>query len=558
MSYLHKYLKYKNKYLNLVKLISNTSPQYGRGDNYSWTLIDNTNIIEINKEDEIELERLYNNAGALELLFKDQIYNILPNGDYVNSNSNKILRREQKITNINDNERTVFEVLKGCAEKNSLIIRVAGGWVRDKILGKENDDIDISIDKASGNEFVNYLFSYIDDLNKISKQWEYSQSHIAATDGKSSELGTATIILKIPNGTKFELDFGRLRSEVYSEDSRVPIIKPASVYEDSLRRDFTINGIFYNINTNKIEDYVGGVKDIHRKIIRTPIDANKSFNDDPLRILRALRFLARFHFSLDNDIIIGMQNSKIKEKFTKLISRERVGNEFIGLFKTGSNPLLAIKQIYNNGLWNNIFGLGLDLNGWTQKSIENSLSLLENLDKMKKMEKSGNLSMESFLATLILPLTESDRVTFYDKLVIKKELRQIINSILKCILAIRELPKDKESWARSQVAFIIRDLGQNNGLFYNAVEIGKLLDTELFDYVKYFVEKEKLINSLDLKPFDAITITQKFGIDKKQLAVLRNILLKWQFDNPEKTLDDALLEKDNILDELSKQEKLKK
>lgn len=98
---------------------------------------------------------------------------------------------------------------------------------------------------------------------------------------------------------KIELDFVNLRTEAYSEDSRVPQMSLGTPSEDAFRRDLTINALFYNIHTQLVEDFTGqGLADLRRAIIRTPLPSMVTLQDDPLRALRVLRFACRFNFSI--------------------------------------------------------------------------------------------------------------------------------------------------------------------------------------------------------------------------------------------------------------------
>lgn len=98
---------------------------------------------------------------------------------------------------------------------------------------------------------------------------------------------------------KIELDFVNLRTEAYSEDSRVPQMSVGTPSEDAFRRDLTINALFYNIHTQLVEDFTGqGLADLRRAIVRTPLPPMVTLQDDPLRALRVLRFACRFGFTI--------------------------------------------------------------------------------------------------------------------------------------------------------------------------------------------------------------------------------------------------------------------
>ena len=212
----------------------------------------------------------------------------------------------QKIENIkteislNDKEKEIFNFFLSHNSKNT-IFRVAGGWVRDKLLGKNSEDIDITLDNITGQEYIKNL-----------KNEKVDFKEIINSNSKSSHLQTATI--EIFNKT---IDIVNLRKEIYKEKSRVPEISLGTPEEDSLRRDITINSLFYNINTNQIEDFTKkGIDDLKNSIIRMTKECKISFNEDPLRMLRVIRFASRFQFKLDKDIIDNIN----KEFFINLFN----------------------------------------------------------------------------------------------------------------------------------------------------------------------------------------------------------------------------------------------
>lgn len=124
---------------------------------------------------------------------------------------------------------------------------------------------------------------------------------IKANSDKSKHLETATIKV----GDVF-IDLVNLRCETYSEDSRVPQVEIGTPEQDAFRRDLTINSMFYNINTNTVEDFTGkGIQDLKDKVLRTPLDPLQTFLDDPLRLLRTVRFAQRFGFEIAPEITVA-------------------------------------------------------------------------------------------------------------------------------------------------------------------------------------------------------------------------------------------------------------
>ena len=125
-------------------------------------------------------------------------------------------------------------------------MRVCGGWVRDKLLQRDNDDIDICIDKHSGQEFTTQLKLWFDNIGEPSCC--SSIGIIKASTEKSKHLETATVRITVtgddvPPNSVVSLDFVNLRSETYADDSRVPDIRAATAEEDAMRRDFTVNAM---------------------------------------------------------------------------------------------------------------------------------------------------------------------------------------------------------------------------------------------------------------------------------------------------------------------------
>lgn len=157
-------------------------------------------------------------------------------------------------------EKDIFNFIIGVMQhyKKNTICRVAGGWVRDKLMGKSSDDIDIALDDMYGEELAEMLRQKIfeeDSANgKVDPKKANAKGYgvIKSNSDKSKHLETA--VIKVMG--EF-IDLVNLRSEEYAQDSRVPVIKIGTPLEDALRRDLTINSMFYNINTNQVEDLTG-------------------------------------------------------------------------------------------------------------------------------------------------------------------------------------------------------------------------------------------------------------------------------------------------------------
>ena len=237
-------------------------------------------------------------------------------------------------------ESKIFDIVVNSIKLNgqTTIARVAGGWVRDKMLNKESDDIDIALDNQSGVEFAQGINNYLQSIGEEVR----TLCVIQANPDQSKHLETANIRV-----FGCDIDCVNLRAETYTETSRIPEMRFGTAIEDALRRDFTINSLFYNLITKQIEDFTGnGINDLHSGIIRTPLPPLTTFTDDPLRVLRAIRFASRYIFTLDNELAITASSSQIISALKFKVSRERVLNEFMGMLNPKGHPYVALNMLY--------------------------------------------------------------------------------------------------------------------------------------------------------------------------------------------------------------------
>lgn len=209
--------------------------------------------------------------------------------------------------------------------KEQLELRFAGGWVRDKLLNIPSHDIDTAINVMTGYAFSLKMKEYLDVPENRLKHGIESVSNlhkIAANPEKSKHLETVTTKI-----LGYDVDFVNLRKETYSVDSRHPQMEFGTAKEDALRRDATVNALFYNIHTDKVEDFAGGLADLHARLIRTPLAPHQTFIDDPLRVLRLIRFASRLGFTIDPESEVSVCDATILEALKLKISRERIGTE---------------------------------------------------------------------------------------------------------------------------------------------------------------------------------------------------------------------------------------
>ncbi|KAG1749677.1 uncharacterized protein EDB91DRAFT_1327149 [Suillus paluster] len=261
------------------------------------------------------------------------------------------VRREIQLTDAEDRLCTLLDEFTRHLQENKNITtacRINGGWVRDKLLGMDSNDIDICLADMMGVTFAEGFVAFLSeqkdlDVHKIAK--------IESNPDQSKHLETArTTLLGI------DLDFVNLRSEEYAEDSRIPTeVKFGTPLEDALRRDLTINSLFYNIHTRSVEDFTEkGLDDLQNGIIRTPLPPRETFLDDPLRVIRCVRFASRFGFEIDPDLQQAAQLEIIQDNLAQKISRERVGEEIDKMMK-GPDPLRSIRIINDLKLYWSIY-----------------------------------------------------------------------------------------------------------------------------------------------------------------------------------------------------------
>ncbi|KAF8058874.1 ILL5 [Scenedesmus sp. PABB004] len=178
-------------------------------------------------------------------------------------------------------ERALFDTLLAAARfaGGGTVLRAAGGWVRDKLLGRESKDIDIALDNMLGKDFADKVNEYLAAQGRETR----SAAVIHSNPDQSKHLETARMRVD-----GLWVDLVNLRSESYADGSRIPTMEFGTPLQDAMRRDFTINSLFYNLNAGAVEDLTGtGLDDLRAGRLRTPLPPHETFMDDPLRVLRA-------------------------------------------------------------------------------------------------------------------------------------------------------------------------------------------------------------------------------------------------------------------------------
>lgn len=242
-----------------------------------------------------------------------------------------LVPREQRLRSLLLEVANVLNSHNTTAEP--LVLRWAGGWVRDKLLGIDSHDIDVAINAMTGVVFAEHIRNYCETRQAAEKHGlttkDVGSLHkVARNPANSKHLETAMVRI-----FGLDIDFVNLRKETYTNDSRNPQVEFGTASEDAMRRDATINALFYNLRDDIVEDFTNGLADLDTKIIRTPMDPLQTFTDDPLRVLRLVRFASRLGFTIDGDTRRFMANEEVLDALKIKITRERIGVELEKMLK---------------------------------------------------------------------------------------------------------------------------------------------------------------------------------------------------------------------------------
>ena len=220
----------------------------------------------------------------------------------------------------------VLRLLKQASVDLGMRAWIVGGYVRDKLLGRPHPNPDVVVEGG-------------DALKLAVRFAELAEAQPPVT---FERYGTAQVAL--PGHL---VEFVTARAESYAPDSRKPDVRPASLEEDLRRRDFTINALLMDLD-GKVHDLLGGRKDLEARILRTPTDPLRTFADDPLRMLRAVRFASELGFELAPDVLPAMREMKSRLA-PPVISVERTADELRRML-TSERPRLALELLDAGGL----------------------------------------------------------------------------------------------------------------------------------------------------------------------------------------------------------------
>ncbi len=339
-------------------------------------------------------------------------------------------------------------------------LALVGGPVRDAILGRLGNDLDFTTN------------AHPKDCEKILNKWADSVWDVGAAFGTiAGKKGEITV------------EITTYRSESYKADSRKPVVEfGESIEGDLSRRDFTINAMALELTTDvpTFIDLYGGISDLQNKVIKTPGKPEDSFSDDPLRMMRAARFMSQLNFMVDPNVITAMKNMASR---LEIISAERIRDEFIKTIM-GQKPRLGITLLVETGLAD-IFlpevpklKLEIDEHHHHKDVYEHSLTVLEQAIALEDRLGGANLTLR--LAALLhdigkpktRQLIAGGGVSFHHHEVVgsrmcKERMRKlrfdnhIINDVSQLVfLHLRFHGYGSGEWTDSAVRRYVRDAGE--------------------------------------------------------------------------------------------------
>jgi poly(A) polymerase len=229
--------------------------------------------------------------------------------------------------------REELRIVADCANQINKPAYLVGGSVRDLILNRNIKDIDIVV-VGSGIELASAV-----------KEKLGENCHL----GIFKNFGTAQIKLE-----GLEIEFVGARKESYQRDSRKPIVEDGTLIDDQNRRDFTINAMALGLTKNefgKLLDPFNGLNDIENKIIKTPLDPNITYSDDPLRMMRAIRFASQLNFKIEENSLKAINENKSR---ISIISKERIADELNKIILS-TKPSIGFELLFKTGLLELIF-----------------------------------------------------------------------------------------------------------------------------------------------------------------------------------------------------------
>ncbi|MFT7249036.1 MAG: poly(A) polymerase [Arcticibacterium sp.] len=395
---------------------------------------------------------------------------------------------------------SIFETLSQAADQLDLEAYVIGGYVRDLILERQNKDIDV-VCIGSGIALASKVAELLGPETRLNVFKNFGTAQISLGD--------------------IEVEFVGARKESYRSDSRKPSVEDGTLEDDQNRRDFTINAMGISLNQatfGKLVDPFDGQGDIEKRILKTPLEPEITFSDDPLRMMRAIRFASQLNFDIDTSTFDAI--SAMKDRIS-IVSQERITDELNKIIMS-PKPSYGFKLLYNTELLKIIFPemealQGIDvIDGKRHKdNFYHTLQVLDNI-----CETSDNLWVRwsAILHDIAKPATKrfNNKVgwTFHGhedvgarwvkgifrkmKLPLDQKMRSVQNLVK---LHLRPIALAKEGVSDSALRRILVDAGQDleNLMKLCRADITSKDATRVKRYLKNFDQVEELLIELEEK-----------------------------------------------------------
>ncbi len=289
---------------------------------------------------------------------------------------------------IEPEERKVFKMVGDCASELGIPAYVVGGYVRDRLLGRETKDIDV-VCVGDGIQLAEQVASKLSPRPKVVVYRRFGTAMLRC-DG-------------------IELEFVGARRESYIPDSRKPEVELGTLEDDQNRRDFTINALAVSLNEatfGQIIDPFNGLAHLESKTIKTPLDPGQTFSDDPLRMLRAIRFSNQLGFTIEPNTLNGIKQYKNR---LNIISKERITGEVEKILKT-PKPSIGFNLLFDTGLLHLFLPEVVALQGVEDRQgrahKDNFYHTLEVLDNLCKRSDNIWLRWAALLHDIAKPATK--------------------------------------------------------------------------------------------------------------------------------------------------------
>ena len=453
-------------------------------------------------------------------------------------------------------KHNIFKIISQSAKELDLDCYVIGGFVRDFLLNRGlPKDIDI-VAIGNGIKLAKQVSKNLPNKPKVQVFKTYGTAMLRYDD--------------------IEIEFVGARKESYSEDSRNPVVENGSLQDDQNRRDFTINALALNLNEKKFGDLLdpfNGIQDLQNKIIRTPLDPNITYSDDPLRMMRAIRFSTQLDFKIEeislkaisknNQRIQIITNERIVVELNKILESKKPSVGFLLLEQTGLldyilPELMALKGIdeiegqrhkdnfyhtlevvdniaeNTNNLWLRWAALLHDIGKAPTKKFSKKVGWT-----FHGHEFEGSKMVYQLFKRLKMPL--NDKMKFVQKMVFMSSRPIVLANEEATDSAVRRLVFDAGEFVDDLMTLCEADITTKNPKKFNQyrnnfkIVRDKIIEVEERDHVRNFqppISGEEIMSTFNLKP------SKEIGIIKE---AIKEAILEGEIPNEHKAAYDLML-----------------